>query len=110
MPEYLLDENLSRKLVDKLLPVFVNVIHVANEGLLNSYDGEIWNFAKNNDIVIITKDNDFADMSRLYGCPPKVVKLNCGNKTTGYIESILIAHYEAINDFVESSSCYMEMV
>jgi len=110
MAEYILDENLSRKLVDKLTPVFLSITHVANEGLLNSNDGEIWNFAKNESIVIITKDNDFADMSHLYGCPPKVVKLNCGNKTTDYIENVLATHYEIIKDFTQSTSCYMEMV
>jgi len=109
MQKYLLDENLSKKLAVKLIPTFSNVAHVSNESLLNSFDKEIWDFAKSNNYVIITKDYDFSDMSHLLGCPPKVIKLNCGNKTTEYICNTLIEKKELINIFVESDNCYMEI-
>jgi predicted nuclease of predicted toxin-antitoxin system len=110
MPKYLLDENLSRKLVDKLAPAFGQVTHVSSEQLIGCFDSEVWSFAKNNSFIIITKDNDFFDMSHLYGCPPKVIKLNCGNKTTDYIERILVANNESIKDFSDSNNCYMELL
>ena len=109
MPKYLLDENLSKKIIGKLVPDFPGITHVSNEGLLNSFDKEIWNFAKKNDYVIITKDYDFSDMSHLLGCPPKVIKLNCGNKTTDYICTTLIDKWELIKTFAKSSNCYMEI-
>jgi predicted nuclease of predicted toxin-antitoxin system len=108
MPGYLLDENLSKKMIEKLSLVFQKVTHVSNEGLLNSFDTDIWSYAKKNDLTIITKDNDFSDMSHLRGCPPKVIKLNCGNKTTGYISNILVNKSELIKAFTESADCYME--
>ena len=100
MQKYLLDENLSNKLSGKLSPVLHDVMHVCDAGLLNSFDKEIWDFAKANNYVIITKDYDFSDMSHLHGCPPKVIKLNCGNKTTGYISDTLIGKKELIHQFV----------
>ena len=109
MSKYLLDENLSKKMVVKLAKVFPDVTHVSNEGLLNSSDTAIWDFAKNNHHVIITKDYDFSDMSHLLGCPPKIIKLNCGNKTTEYICNALISKWQLIKTFVESSNCYMEI-
>ncbi len=109
MQKYLLDENLSKRLVEKLTPVFSVITHVSAEGLLNSFDNEIWNFAKNNNYTIITKDYDFFDMSHLYGCPPKVIKLNCGNKSTDYICSILLDKFKFIKIFAGSSNCYMEI-
>ena len=107
MTKYLLDENLSRRLVEKLTPLF---IHVSSEGLINSFDTEIWQFAKNGKIVIITKDNDFIDMSHLYGCPPKVIKLNCGNKTTEYISTLLLSHHHLIEEFASGNNCYMKIL
>jgi predicted nuclease of predicted toxin-antitoxin system len=98
---------LSEKIVGKLADTFPRITHVSNEGFLNSFDMEIWNFAKNNDYVIITKDYDFSDMSHLLGCPPKIIKLNCGNKTTEYICNVLMSKWELIKTFVESSNCYM---
>lgn len=110
MQKYLLDENLSRKLVDQLIPVYGSISHVSGEGLLQKFDADIWHFAKTNNIVIITKDHDFSDMSHLYGCPPKVIKLDCGNKTTEYIYGILSNGFELIKNFAESSNCYMEIL
>jgi len=109
MQKYLLDENLSKKLATKLSSIFPHVSHVSGEGLLNSFDTEIWNFAKENNYVIITKDFDFSDMSHLLGCPPKVIKLNCGNKSTEYILLALSVKSELIKIFTESNNCYMEI-
>jgi predicted nuclease of predicted toxin-antitoxin system len=54
-----LDENLSRRLVPKLLDVFPSTIHVANVDMLRTPDPEIWQYSKENDFTIITKDDDF---------------------------------------------------
>jgi predicted nuclease of predicted toxin-antitoxin system len=109
MPGFLLDENLSRKLVDRLSAVLPSITHVALYGLVNEPDKYVWDFAKERALVIITKDYDFSDMSRLYGCPPKVIKLNCGNKTTDYISDMLSARSGAILDFSDGENCYMEV-
>ncbi len=110
MQHYLLDENLSRKLVDLLNATLENVTHVALEGLLNSDDSAIWQYARGRNSVIITKDHDFYDRSHLFGCPPKVIKLNCGNRTTAYIGGLLIASADPIRNFAASENCYMEIL
>jgi len=58
-------------------------------GLDTASDVEIWDFAEKNNFVIVTKDNDFLDMSALYGSPPKVIFLNIGNCTLRYVEALL---------------------
>ena len=109
MSYFLLDENLSRRLIDRLATVFNRITHVGTEGLLNSTDNNIWEFARNANALIITKDYDFSDMSHLYGCPPKVIKLNCGNRTTQFIGDLLIAQAQLIHSFAESDKCYLEI-
>ena len=34
-------------------------------------DTELWNYACDNDYVIVTKDADFSDKSLIHGYPPK---------------------------------------
>lgn len=34
------------------------------------------------DFTILTKDSDFDERSQLLGCPPKVIRLICGNQST----------------------------
>jgi predicted nuclease of predicted toxin-antitoxin system len=69
----LFDQNLSRKLVNRLADIFPESSHVQFHGLAEKTDTEIWEFAKLNDFCIVTQDADFAERSRLYGSPPKVV-------------------------------------
>ncbi|OIP68783.1 MAG: hypothetical protein AUK48_15260 [Oscillatoriales cyanobacterium CG2_30_44_21] len=83
------DQNLSRKLAGKLADIFPDCSHVQFHDLDDKTDTEIWEFAKINDLYIVTQDADFAERSRLYGSPPKVTWLRCGNVPTIQVEQIL---------------------
>ena len=78
----LFDQNLSRKLVTRLTDIFPDSSHVQFHELAEKTDTEIWEFARTNGFCILTQDADFAERSRLYGSPPKVVWLRCGNAPT----------------------------
>lgn len=98
----LFDQNLSRKLVSRLDDIFSNSSHVQFEGLEDKSDTEIWNFAKLNGFCIVTQDADFTERSRLYGSPPKVIWLRCGNAPTRTIEALIRAGQGAIEDLINS--------
>ena len=109
MQKILLDENLSPRLSVMLSSLFKSV-HVLKSGLGNSYDGDIWKFAKENQYAIITKDNDFKELSNYWGCPPKVIRINCGNKNTLFIHILIAKFHAEINEFISSAElCYMEI-
>ena len=59
--------------------IFPDSSHVQFHGLTEADDREIWEFAKAQEFCIVTQDADFAERSRLYGSPPKVIWLRCGN-------------------------------
>ena len=42
-------------------------------------DVEIFNAAKQADIILITKDSDFSHLIQRLGVPPRVIWLRCGN-------------------------------
>ena len=96
----LIDNNLSYRIKNLLLREFSICVHVSDLNMHeNTQDIEIWNYSKANDYLILTKDNDFESMSRLYGCPPKVIQLMCGNKSTLQIAKILNNSLSIISDF-----------
>ena len=109
--KFLIDENLSQRLVAVLNEAFEgNNSHVSIENLLNSTDKQIWEFAKTKNYCILTKDWDYSFMSAAYGCPPKVIRLNCGNKTTTFIAAILKNKFIIIQEFlVDEDLCYLEI-
>ena len=99
----LFDQNLSRKLVKRLADLFPNSSHVQFHDMPEADDAEIWGFAKAQDFCIVTQDADFADRSRLYGAPPKVVWLRCDNTATSAIETLLRGIISSIHELMESS-------
>ncbi|MDF5716346.1 MAG: DUF5615 family PIN-like protein [Rhizonema sp. NSF051] len=102
----LFDQNLSRKLVNCLADIFPNYSHVQFHGLEEKTDTEIWEFAIMNDFCIVTQDADFVERSRLYGSPPKVVWLRCGNAPTKQVESLLHFGVEAIQELLNNPSLH----
>jgi predicted nuclease of predicted toxin-antitoxin system len=97
----LLDQNISYRLVNKIISMFPETEQVKRLGLENKPDREIWDFAKKENYTIVTFDSDFYDMSLLLGHPPKVIWLKLGNTTTKNIESILIEKSDQIKAFLE---------
>ena len=96
----LFDQNLSRKLVARLSDIYPTSSHVQFHDLGDKTDTEIWEFAKTNDFCIVTQDADFAERSRLYGSPPKVIWLRCGNAPTDRVESLLRSGVGAIQELL----------
>ena len=75
--------------MSRLSDVFPESSHVQLHELAEATDTKIWEFAKLNDFCIVTQDADFPERSRLYGSPPKVVWLRCGNAPTHRVERLL---------------------
>lgn len=89
--------------MQRLADIFPDASHVQFEGMTAATDTEIWEFAKAGSFCIVTQDADFAEKSRLYGSPPKVIWLRCGNATTDKVESILRFGIEAIQELGANS-------
>jgi predicted nuclease of predicted toxin-antitoxin system len=98
----LFDQNLSRRLVKAFATEFLGSTHVLHVGLERATDGPVWEYAKQNGFVIVSKDADFHQRSFLYGHPPKVVWIRRGSCSTATVESILRAHHDDLVKFAES--------
>ncbi len=95
----LFDQNLSYRLVQTLHTEFPESQHVRDIGLGEATDEAVWQYAAQQDFTIITKDADFHQRSFLFGHPPKVVWLRCGNCSTTTIEQLLRRHHPDLIDF-----------
>ncbi len=95
----LFDQNLSWRLPKKLADLYPNSQHIREVGMKESEDVDIWEYAKTNGYVIVTKDLDFQQRSLLFGHPPKVVRLRVGNCTVQTIEDLLRRYSTFIHKF-----------
>lgn len=106
----LFDQNLSRKLFNRLADIFPDASHVHFHKCSEASDREIWEFAKVQGFCIVTQDADFSEKSRLYGSPPKVIWLRCGNVTTTKVEDRLRLGAEAIQELINNANLnYLEL-
>ena len=77
-------------------------MHVGEVGLLGASDHLIWQHARDNGFVIVSKDEDFHRLSILWGPPPKVIWIALGNCTTNDVIRLLRRRRRAIEDFLTS--------
>ena len=99
----LFDENLSRSLCERLNDIFPDSKHVVTSGLESASDRDVWEYAKRDGLVIVTKDGDYHQLGFLLGAPPQVVWLRIGNCSTHKIESLLRRNLKQIAKFVSDA-------
>lgn len=97
----LFDENLSPALPGRIADFFPNSVHVRDIGMKATDDPIVWDYAKNNDFMIVSKDADMHDLSLVFGSPPKVVWLRLGNCSTRQVEELLRQDFDVIQSFYE---------
>jgi len=95
----LFDENLSSRLVQSLQLEYPESAHVRTLGLRGATDQAVWAQARHEGFAIVSKDNDFRQLSFLYGAPPKVIWLSVGNAGTEAILRFLRSQRSEIQAF-----------
>ena len=95
----LFDQNLSPKLVHLLADLFPDSRHVQAVGLDCANDDQIWEHARLKGFAIVTKDEDYNNLSVLRGSPPTVIWLQLGNCTTAQVEAVFRARFADIEAF-----------
>lgn len=97
----LFDHNLSHKLLPSLADLFPQSSHTRLVGLTQATDRAVWEFARQGDFVIVTLDADFFDLLSLYGPPPRVIWIRCGNQPTAFYEKLLRARQARIVEWLQ---------
>ena len=103
----LLDENLSRRLVPFLQHDYPGSTQVALVGLETATDQTLWEYAKANEFVIVTRDADFEELSLVWGQPPQVIWLKTRNQSRSITLNVLLENRALIEQalLAERQAC-----
>lgn len=65
----------------------------------------VWQYAQQYGLAIVSKDDDFRQLSFLHGSPPKVIWVSVGRRKrrTKAIAELLLQRRSAIETFIASS-------
>lgn len=97
----LLDANLSYRMLAELRESFPGVTHVREHGLMTASDMEIWSFAHDRGLAIVTRDFDFIERSLVERQPPKVVRLATGNTSRQAALACILRNSGRIRDLID---------
>ncbi len=95
------DEPLSEELCQALADIFPNSLHVRLLGQGGASDTTVWELARANECLLVSKDDDFHRLAVLRGAPPKFVWIRLGNCSTRDVEELLRRRRDDIVRFHE---------
>ena len=85
-----IDAHLSPAIATWITMTFgINAIALRDLGLRDAEDPEIFEKAKAQDVILMTKDSDFVDLVDRLGSPPQIIWLTCGNTSNAELRRIL---------------------
>ncbi len=84
------DAHLSPAIATWMTSTFgVEAIALRDLGLRDAEDSEIFEAAKAQEAIVMTKDSDFVDLVDRLGFPPQIIWLTCGNTSNAKLRKIL---------------------
>jgi predicted nuclease of predicted toxin-antitoxin system len=61
------------------------------------------------DVIVMTKDSDFVDLSNRFGAPPRITLLTCGNTSNARLKEILSSTLLEALDFLRTGEVLVEV-
>ncbi len=104
MTKYLIDVNLPRYFSLWNSDQFVFVVDINDE----MTDTQIWQYAKEKNLTIVSKDADFSDLALLNDPPPRVIHLKFGNMKMSEFHQHLVNIWSQITSL--SNECRLVRV
>jgi predicted nuclease of predicted toxin-antitoxin system len=85
-----IDAHLSPAIATWITSTFgVTALALRDLGLRDAEDLEIFEAAKAQGVIFMTKDSDFVDLVDRLGAPPQIIWLTCGNTSNARLRDIL---------------------
>jgi predicted nuclease of predicted toxin-antitoxin system len=87
----------------------ISALALRDIGLRDAEDAEIFEAAKSQGIIFMTKDSDFADLVNRFGQPPQIILLTCGNTSNDRLKQILQSNLSNALELLASGEPLVEI-
>lgn len=78
-------------------------------GLRNATDIEIFQQAKKANVILMSKDDDFAQLVQSIGPPPSIILITCGNTSNAKMREILSKQLLLVIDLIKKGEPLVEI-
>lgn len=107
--KFLVDNQLPRALARFLTTRGFQCRHVVEVGLEQASDAEVWRYAADHGMVLITKDEDFLHLVRKPGVEVQVLWVRLGNCRTPQLLAAMDSTWPRIEAHLESGDRLVEI-
>jgi len=104
----LIDQQLPAALVGWFSQRGVEAVHVRSLGMASATDSEIWSYAFREGLVIVTKDEDFANRRR-HADGPQILWLHVGNAPNRILERHLDITWSLAQGYLDAGEAIVEV-
>jgi predicted nuclease of predicted toxin-antitoxin system len=87
----------------------ITALALRDVGLRDAEDIEIFEAAKTQEVIVVTKDSDFVDLANRFGAPPQIIWLTCGNTSNARLKEILNATLLEALELLRSGEVLVEI-
>jgi len=104
------DAHLSPAIATWITNTFeVTAVALRDVGLRDAEDPEIFEAAKAQGVIMMTKDSDFVDLVDRLGSPPQIIWLTCGNTSNARLREILSETLPRALELLETGEALVEI-
>jgi predicted nuclease of predicted toxin-antitoxin system len=87
----------------------VSAIAIRDLGLRDVEDREIFEAARHENAIVMTKDSDFVLLLDRFGAPPRVIWVTCGNTSNARLKEILTSTLPKALELLQSGEELVEI-
>ena len=105
-----IDAHLSPAIASWITEAFgVTAVALRDLGLRDAEDPEIFEAAKAQSVIFMTKDSNFVDLIERLEAPPQIIWLTCGNTSNARLREILSSTLPAALELLKSGETLVEI-
>lgn len=87
----------------------IKALALRDVGLRDAEDLEIFEAAKAEGVIFMSKDGDFVDLVDRLGAPPQIIWLTCGNTSNARLREILSATLSEALELLQAGEVLVEI-
>jgi predicted nuclease of predicted toxin-antitoxin system len=78
-------------------------------GLRDATDSKIFEEARSQNVVVMSKDNDFTNLIERHGPPPQIIWVTCGNTSNAKMRQILSKTLPKAKELLDQEEAVVEI-
>lgn len=87
----------------------IEAASVRSVDLRDALDSEIFQQARQHEVVVMTKDSDFIKLIEKHGPPPQIIWITCGNTSNAKMREVLSSSLIKAKDLLEAGEVIVEI-